>query len=80
MFLHRKYNNKRWPGCSKHDAGFKIAIPLFPYEPLEKRTYPKDEVENEKQIFHAFHPAVHFAHDVTWFVDIPDLWARLLFC
>lgn len=25
-------------------------------------TYPKDEIENEKQIFHTFHPALHFTH------------------
>lgn len=29
------------------------------------RTHPEDEVEGEEQIFHAFHPALHFAHDVA---------------
>lgn len=37
------------------------------------RTYPEDEVENEKQVLDAFHPSLHFAHDVTRLVDIADV-------
>lgn len=29
-------------------------------------THPKDEIEEEEQIFHAFHPALHFTHDALW--------------
>lgn len=31
-------------------------------------TYPKDEIEYEKQIFHTFHTALHFTHGATWIV------------
>lgn len=29
-------------------------------------THPKDEIEEEEQILHAFHPALHFTHDALW--------------
>lgn len=31
-----------------------------------KPTHPKDEIEEEEQIFHAFHAALHFTHDALW--------------
>lgn len=50
-------------------------------KPLPKRTYPEDDVESEKQIFHTFHPTLHFAHDATWFVGVSDLLRdSFLFC
>lgn len=33
-------------------------------------TYPKDEIEYEKQIFHTFHTALHFTHGAAWIVAI----------
>lgn len=43
---------------------------LQPQARLGTPTYPKDEIEDEKQIFHTFHPALHFAHGSAGIVAI----------
>lgn len=37
-----------------------------PSAETRKPTHPKDEIEEEEQIFDAFHPALHFTHDALW--------------
>lgn len=55
-----------------------IAIMLVPCEPWP--TYPEDEIKDEQQIFHAFHPALHFAHGSAWFLAISAPNACVLLC
>lgn len=74
MTLCDRLNTLRYKYCKgcKNTTVQNIAVIKEAAAParLGTPTYPKDEIENEKQIFHTFHPALHFTHGCAGIVAI----------